>query len=223
MRPAIHSLGRLALCASIVCFWWWLADQPLSGEMNAALIVGGLVLVYPVVWVGRRVLDRRPTPGRAVWITTLVQFGLGFLLGVPILLAIFTHRHWPGPVLPVPSGIGLVLVILTGAALLLTVANLAWKGFGAPFFIVLSHKLAADWMYAWTRNPMALAALAFFASLGIWFQSLLFVLWALVLFAPALLTFIKVYEERELELRFGASYLAYKARTPMLLPRRPKG
>jgi len=68
--------------------------------------------------------------------------------------------------------------------------------------------LAADWMYAWTRNPMVLAGLSFLLSLGIWFQSLLFVLWGLLLFTPALLFFIKVYEERELEFRFGASYLA---------------
>jgi protein-S-isoprenylcysteine O-methyltransferase Ste14 len=70
---------------------------------------------------------------------------------------------------------------------------------------------------------MALAFLAFLLSLGIWFQSVLFVLWVLILFAPALLVFLKVYEERELEYRFGAAYLEYKSRTPMLFPRRPRG
>jgi protein-S-isoprenylcysteine O-methyltransferase Ste14 len=113
----------------------------------------------------------------------------------------------------------LVLVIITGAASLLTVINLALKGFGAPFFIVLSRKLASDWMYAWTRNPMVLAGLSFFLSLGIWFQSTLFMLWVLILFAPALLFFVKVFEERELEFRFGASYQEYKSKTPMLFPR----
>jgi protein-S-isoprenylcysteine O-methyltransferase Ste14 len=39
---------------------------------------------------------------------------------------------------------------------------------------------------------------------------------------PALLIFIKVYEERELEIRFGDPYLAYKERTPMLIPCKPK-
>jgi protein-S-isoprenylcysteine O-methyltransferase Ste14 len=97
------------------------------------------------------------------------------------------------------------------------------KGLGAPFAIALSRKLAVDWLYAWTRNPMLLAGLALLISLGIWFQSTLFVLWALLLFAPALLFFEKVYEERELEIRFGASYLAYKSRTPMLFPRKPGG
>jgi protein-S-isoprenylcysteine O-methyltransferase Ste14 len=102
------------------------------------------------------------------------------------------------------------------------VVNLALKGLGAPFAISLSRKLAADWMYAWTRNPMVLAGLAFLLALGIWFQSTLFILWVLILFTPALLMFVKIYEERELEIRFGASYLEYKSRTPMLFPRNPK-
>jgi protein-S-isoprenylcysteine O-methyltransferase Ste14 len=37
-----------------------------------------------------------------------------------------------------------------------------------------------------------------------------------------MLFFMTYYEERELEVRFGASYLEYKARTPMLFPRKPK-
>ena len=180
-------------------------------------------MAYPVVCLGRKILDRRPTVSRAVWTTTFVHFALGFSFGIPIVRAVGTHRDWPGAVLPIPSGIGLTLVMITAAASLLTVANLALKGFGAPFFIVLSRKLAADWLYARTRNPMALAVLAFFLSLGVWFQSLLFVLWVLFLLTPTLLVFLKVYEERELEIRFGASYLAYKSRTPMLFPGRPRG
>ena len=80
-----------------------------------------------------------------------------------------------------------------------------------------------DWLYAWTRNPMVLATLALGLSLGGWLQSVLFVLWVLILFAPAMLFIVKVYEERELEIRFGASYLEYKSRTPVLFPRKPRG
>ena len=119
--------------------------------------------------------------------------------------------------------LSLTLVVITGTALLFSMINLALKGLGAPFAIALSKKLAVDWMYAWTRNPMVLAALVFLLSLGVWFQSALFMLWVLILFAPALLFSVKVYEERELEIRFGASYLEYKSRTPMLFPKSPKG
>ena len=178
-------------------------------------------MTFPLVWLGRKILDQHKTIGHAVWTTTFVHFGLCFTFGIPIVLALTTHHNWSGWVLPVPSVIGLILVIITGTATFLTVVNLALKGFGAPFFIKLSQKLAADWMYAWTRNPMVLAVLSFFLSLGIWFQSTLLVLWVLILFAPALLFFVNFFEERELEFRFGASYLEYKSKTPMLFPRKP--
>jgi len=223
MKKVIAFPVRVALLALVWFIWWWASNAPLSNAINLSIIVGGVLLVFPIVWLGRKILDRRETVSRAVWVTTFVQFAVMFLLGISLLRALTTHQDWPGPVLPVPPPIGLALVIITGAASLLAVVNLAVKGLGAPFFIALSRKLAADWLYARTRNPMVLATLAFFLSLGIWFQSVLFVLWVLVLFAPALLFFVKVYEERELEIRFGASYLEYKYRTPMLFPRRPKG
>jgi protein-S-isoprenylcysteine O-methyltransferase Ste14 len=223
MRQVIEFLVRVALLAFIWVIWWWALNAPLSKVMNLSIIVGGVLLVFPLVWLARKMLDKQPTMSRAVWVTTFVHSALGFPLGVPIVRAVTTHQDWSGWVLPVPSGIGLALVIITGTAFLLTAINLALKGFGAPFFIALSRKLAADWLYAWTRNPMLLAGLAFFLSLGIWFQSALFVLWVLILVTPALLWFVKIYEERELEIRFGASYLEYKSRTPMLFPRRPRG
>ena len=222
MKNAVELFFKIALFAFALFLMRWAIDTPLSDVMNLSIILGGVLLVYPVVWLGRKILDRHPTKSGVVWITTFVQFAVASLLGMGAIRAATTHYDWSDWSLPVPTEIGHVLVIVTGAATLLTVVNLALKGFGAPFFIVLSRKLAADWMYAWTRNPMVLAIFAFLLSLGIWYQSVLFVLWALILFAPALLFFVKVYEERELELRFGASYLEYKSRTPMLFPRKPR-
>ena len=223
MKHAVELFLRIVLLALAWLLWWWTFNAPPSSVVTLCVIVGGMLLVFPLVWLGRMILDRHPTTNRVTWITTLVQFFVGTLLGAAIIRAVTTHQDWSDWKLPVPAEIGLLLAIGAGAAFLLTVANLALKGFGAPFFIVLSRKLAADWLYAWTRNPMALAGLALLLSVGIWFQSALFVLWVLVLFAPALLVFVKVYEERELEFRFGASYLEYKSRTPLLFPRRPRG
>jgi protein-S-isoprenylcysteine O-methyltransferase Ste14 len=223
MKRAVELFFRIALLVLLWFIWLWALNQPLSNIMNLSIIVGGVLLVFPLVWLGRMILDRQPTTSRAAWITTFVHYALGILFGVPIIRAIITHQDWSGWTLPIPVEIGLLLLIITGAAFLLTVVNLALKGLGAPFAIALSRKLASDWLYAWTRNPMVLAALAFLLSLGIWFRSALFVLWVLILFAPALLFFVKVYEERELEIRFGVSYLEYKSRTPMLFPRKPRG
>jgi protein-S-isoprenylcysteine O-methyltransferase Ste14 len=222
MKHVIEFLVRVALLAFIWFIWWQVLNAPLSNVMNMSIIVGGVLLTFPLVWLGRKILDRNHVTGHVAWITTFVHFSLGFTFGVPIVRALSTHQNWPGWVLPIPSEIGLILVIITGAASFLTVVNLALKGLGAPFFIAISRKLASDWLYARTRNPMVLAALAFGLSLGIWFQSALFVLWVLILFAPALLFFVKVYEERELEIRFGQSYRDYKARTSFLWPKKPR-
>jgi len=221
MKHVIEFLVRVALL-TFICFIFWLVQNvSLSNVINLSIIMGGVLFTFPLVWLGRKMLDKQPTISRAVWVTTFVHFGLGFTIGVPFVRAVITYRDWSGWVLPVPTETGSLLVIITGAASFVTVVNLALKGFGAPG-IVLSRKLAVDWLYAWTRNPMALAGLTFFLSLGVWFQSTLFLLWVLILLAPALLFFIKVYEERELELRFGAPYLDYKTNTSFLWPRKPR-
>jgi protein-S-isoprenylcysteine O-methyltransferase Ste14 len=45
----------------------------------------------------------------------------------------------------------------------------------------------------------------------------------MAVFVPAMIVFVHVYEERELEIRFGPSYEQYRAGTPMFLPRlRPR-
>ena len=222
MKEVLESILRIALLVFIWVVFWLVFKVSLSNVMNLSVIVGGVLLTYPLIWLGRKILDRHQTIEHAVRITTFVHIGLGFTFGVPIVRALTTHQDWCGWVLPIPTVAGLVLVIITGAALAITVINLALKGLGAPFYIALSRELAVDWLYAWTRNPMALAALALFLSLGIWFQSALFLVWVLVVFAPAYVFFAKVYEERELEIRFGASYLEYKSRTPMFFPRKPR-
>jgi protein-S-isoprenylcysteine O-methyltransferase Ste14 len=221
MKLTRESLVNFVLWVLVLFVWIWMFNQALSYTLNLSIIVGAVILIYPVVWIGRKVLDRQPITSHAVWITMFIHYAVGGLFGVAIIRAMTTYRDWSGWMLPIPTGVGLVLVIVTGLAGLLTVVNLALKGFGAPFAIALSKKLAIDWLYAWTRNPMVLAGLALLMSLGIWFQSAMFVLWAVVVFAPALLFFVKVYEERELEIRFGASYLEYKSKTPMLFPRKP--
>lgn len=218
MNRNVGFLYKVILLVLIWLLWWWALSTPLSNVLNLLVIVGGVLLTFPFVRLGRKILDREPTVNRATWITTLVHTALGLTFGVPIIRAIITYPDWIVWIIPLPAGIGLALVIFTGAAFLVVVANLALKGLGAPFFIALSQKLAVDWLYARTRNPMVLAGLALLVSLGIWFQSMMFVLWALLVFTPALLYFVKDYEERELEIRFGASYLEYKARTPMLFP-----
>lgn len=144
------------------------------------------------------------------------------VLGVGIFPAIRDVQQNPGRV-PMPQHVGQSLVWLTGFATVLTVLNLAIRGLGAPFATKLSSQLATDWMYAWTRNPMLLCTLALLLSVGLRYRSLWFVVWVILIVSPGWIFFVRIYEERELEIRFGASYLQYRAKTPLLFPRRPRG
>jgi protein-S-isoprenylcysteine O-methyltransferase Ste14 len=208
--------------ALTLVLWYWVLNLRFDQTMMLLIVVGGMLAVFPAVWIGRGLLDARPTIGRASLVTASVHFVAMLFLGAAITGAIRTGQSWRGWVIPLPTEVGLALMMVTGTAALLTVVNLALQGLGAPFAIALSRRLATSWIYAWTRNPMVLSFLAFLVSLGVWFRSTLFVLWVLALVTPAMIAFLKVYEERELEIRFAAAYLRYKASTPFLLPRRPR-
>jgi protein-S-isoprenylcysteine O-methyltransferase Ste14 len=216
------TIVRAAAFVLTVALWRWLLDQTFEPLMNLLCMVGTLLAIWPAAWLGRRLLDLKPTTDRAAWVTTMMHAVLMALFGTAIVKAIQTSSAWRGVIIPVPHGLGLVLACATGAITLLTVANLALRGLGAPFDIVPSRRLATDWMYSWTRNPMVLATLACLLAIGLLLQSALFVVWVLALVVPPWIGYLKVYEERELEIRFGQSYRQYKAKTSFLWPRRPK-
>ncbi len=202
--------------------WSWVQRTESPPWLSAALVVGAVLLVVPCSLLARKRLDRAPTPEATALITFYLHWALMVLLGVGILEGVQTAQHWRGWELPLSPAVGLVLMWITGVAALATVANLAVRGLGAPWAIHLSERLATDWLYRYTRNPMVLAVLAFLVSFGLWARSALFVLWVLALVTPAFRYYLTRYEERELEMRFGAAYREYRARTSMLLPRLPR-
>ena len=94
-------------------------------------------------------------------------------------------------------------------------------GRGTPVPLMATQKLIVQPPYTYCRNPMALGAIVMYFGVAVLFGSF----GAAVLVLPgaiALLTYIKRIEEKEMELRFGQEYLAYKQRTPFLIPRLPK-
>ena len=220
MLSIVAKLAGLAL--TVAC--WWLASRSAGNSvLNIALIWGAPLLTFPIALAGRKALDAGPvSKKRAEWTNVAVHYAMMIALGAGVFPAVGLVQRSPGIAVPVPQPVGLALFGVTGFATFLTVLNLAVRGFGAPFAAKLSSRLATDWMYAWTRNPMLLCSLAWFFSLGLWRQSLWFLVWLAVSVAPGWIFFIKAYEERELEMRFGPGYVEYKARTPLLWPRRAR-
>ena len=202
--------------------WYWLANQRLGGLLDAFAAMGGSLGLLPVVWLGRRALDARPTVGRATWFTTWVHTAFGTLAGMAIIGATRSAIAWNGWQLPVAPELGMAVAVAGSLGVLAAMLNLALQGQGAPWAIALSRRVATGGVYQWTRNPMVLSALIGLVGLGLWLRSPLFVAWTLAVFLPCGIVFLKYYEERELEIRLGAPYLEYRAKTPMLWPRRPQ-
>jgi protein-S-isoprenylcysteine O-methyltransferase Ste14 len=91
-------------------------------------------------------------------------------------------------------------------------------GSGTNAFI-LTKRVVDDDIYKRTRNPMSLGF--YLLALGTAFisGSSFATLAVALLVIPAHLVFLKYFEEKELELRFGDSYLEYKKSVPFLVPR----
>jgi len=209
------------LAAFVVTVWCWHFAHigPFSPAWSIAIMWGGVALVPLVALAGRYLLDHRPQLDREGWVTAAVHYAEMILLGCAAMVALSFGKEHPAATIPLPTYISYPFLLATGAFAAASVLNLAIQGLGAPFAIALSKKIANRWLYSRTRNPMVLGTLLFAVVLGFWLQSLHVVLWAAAWLSPALLIFVRIYEERELELRFGAPYLDYKRQTPFLWPR----
>ena len=125
----------------------------------------------------------------------------------------------PGlPVRPIWIVIGVAL--LSVGLVLMVISNrlLMGKGKGAAAFF-LTGLLVTDGLYERTRNPMSLGFYAACVGIGMIAGSLTVTLGVVLIIMPVHIAHLKCFEERELELRYGQSYVDYKKRVPFLFPR----
>ncbi len=221
MRGSRAGLTALRVLGFMFTLAVWMEIEHNDHPYRVVIATISVLLTFPTLLWFRKLLDKSPTQERCAWLTSILHILLMVLFGVAIIETLVEYSRSPRWFLPVPRMIGSVLLLITGFFTLLTVLNLALSGLGAPFAIALSRRLANRWMYAWTRNPMVLSTLSCLCSVALLFQSMQFLVWILVILSPAWLFFLKVYEERELEIRFGESYLEYKKTTPFFWPKRP--
>jgi protein-S-isoprenylcysteine O-methyltransferase Ste14 len=219
IRAIINVVG-IVVFASLVPY---LMSHQLAQPVEAAIIISGALWIYPVSVVGRWMLDRSEGVECAKLMTTMVHYLIFWPLGAAILLAGRWAAEGRGPRLPALGGLteGVGWPLAAGGATLVTasMANLLIAGLGAPWAVALSRRVASRWLYRYVRNPMVLGASVFLLGLALGLRSAFLLAWTALDFFPAIVFFLKVYEERELEHRFGASYLEYKAKTPFLVPR----
>jgi hypothetical protein len=84
----------VALLAGLVAVWRWTIDARLPLTVAGAIALLGLVPLPLVSWIGRRSLDRNPTPEHAQQIASLVHYSLALPLGIAIICAIRVGAGW---------------------------------------------------------------------------------------------------------------------------------
>jgi protein-S-isoprenylcysteine O-methyltransferase Ste14 len=124
------------------------------------------------------------------------------------------------PSIPFPTiskAVGVILMLIGIGLAILAPVSLLESGEGLPLF-VLTKKLDDNFLYKRTRNPMMLGFFLMVVGIGLLVGSSFFTLWSLLAFIPAIIFWLKFFEEHELEMRFGQSYREYKQRVPFLIP-----
>jgi protein-S-isoprenylcysteine O-methyltransferase Ste14 len=89
---------------------------------------------------------------------------------------------------------------------------------GTPLPFMPTRKLVITGPFLYCRNPMTLGALLGYFGEVVILGSISAML-IVVILTIALLLYLKLVEEKELEVRFGDEYVAYRKATPFMLPR----
>jgi protein-S-isoprenylcysteine O-methyltransferase Ste14 len=113
--------------------------------------------------------------------------------------------------------IGVIAIILGGFLAFWTIIAQIKLASGTPFPMLPTQKLLIIGPFKYCRNPMTLGTIIAYSGVAIWVGSYTAIL-AVVIFALMLLIYLKLIEEKELEIRFGQEYLEYKKNTSFILP-----
>jgi len=119
---------------------------------------------------------------------------------------------------PVFLALGILLAVPGSYFMVITNKLLRALGSGANAFR-LTKKIVAEDIYKRTRNPMSLGFYLLTLAVAFVSGSTFVTLAALLGLIPSHIFFLKYFEELELELRFGESYLEYKKNVPFLIPK----
>ena len=83
----------------------------------------------------------------------------------------------------------------------------------------IAEAVVGEGIYGRTRNPMSLGFYAACLGIAVMARSLSVTLGVVLIVVPIHVVNLKYFEERELELRYGDSYVEYKRHVPFLIPR----
>ena len=190
------------------------------------LAIIGVLSFFVGAWILGIWLRKNPSKENAERSSRVMHFLFFAGLGTPFFVGLF----YPGlthfdEVIGLPSLPWKPLFLILG--ILLAIPGLYYLGItnkllrklgsGANAFRLTKQVVAED-VYKKTRNPMSLGYYLFALAIAFASGSTLITLGVVFGVIPAHIFFLKYFEEFELELRFGESYLEYKKDVPFLFP-----
>jgi protein-S-isoprenylcysteine O-methyltransferase Ste14 len=190
------------------------------------LIIFGVFIFAVSVLILGLWLRKNPTKENAERSSRVLHLLFFAGYGAPITLGVFTPGLTrldqiiglgPLPFKTLFIFLGILLAIPGLYFMVVTNIFLRTLGSGANAFR-LTKKIVAQDIYKRTRNPMSLGYYLLLIALGFVLDSTFLTLVVALGMIPAHLFFLKYFEERELELRFGKSYMEYKREVPFLIP-----
>jgi len=217
MKKASSLLLKLFGLGAVLLSWRYVSRHQFSWFWSVVIVWGFVAFAPLAAAIARKLLDREPTPEHAATVSVTLHYCLGILLGCALIVGFQFTQEYPIIALHVSHSVVRPFMLLFGVCATLTILNLLIQGLGLPFAAKESSRLVTGWLYKHCRNPMGLFSILFVAAAALWLQSLHALVWAVLWFAPAWVLFVKFYEERELEVRYGKPYLEYKSRTPFFL------
>jgi protein-S-isoprenylcysteine O-methyltransferase Ste14 len=113
--------------------------------------------------------------------------------------------------------IGVIAIIMGGFLAFWTIIAQIKLASGTPFPMLPTRKLLIIGPFRYCRNPMTLGTIVAYSGVAVMVGSYTALL-VVALFSSMLLVYLKLIEEKELEMRFGQGYLEYRRNTPFLLP-----
>ncbi|PKN98370.1 MAG: hypothetical protein CVU42_12630 [Chloroflexi bacterium HGW-Chloroflexi-4] len=147
-----------------------------------------------------------------------------FVLILPYLLVILLPRLDSSLHLPelyhgvLNFVIGIPLIVLGVIYGFWSIYSQLSRASGTPLPMMPTQKLLIDGPFKQCRNPMTFGTITAYLGVGILMGSLSSILLVLII-GGLLVTYLKKFEERELEMRFGQDYVEYKKSTPFFFPR----
>ena len=164
--------------------------------------------------------------GKTKRILALIFSGIYVMIILPIIgiyVSLFVDSLLNFPwIIPFPIDLIIAIIVFIIGLFWAIWSNLTifTKGEGSPIPLkeTQTKLLVMEGPYKYTRNPMVFGYILFWLGLGFLFKSVFLLIGFTLIITIALIILVKLWEEKNLERRFGNSYVEYKKKVSFLIP-----